>query len=166
MSGYGGAVQYAGAPDPDEDILMAKLAMMSPRTRKKSLLWALVLLGASQACYTQQGPCAVLGREVKVSPAFYTGWELNGLTDQELGIYAAGYVDALQAATMIGVTKACRQAVQKYLVGRSQAELTALIRKYLREHPDRLDGQSHALFYNALFSQRLHDMPDSAEVRG
>jgi hypothetical protein len=100
-----------------------------------------------------------LGHEVKVSPALYTGYDLNALSDPDLGMYAAGYVDALQAATMIGVTEACRQVLQKCVLGRSQAELTWLIRKYLREHPNLWDGQSHALLYNALFSQCLREAP-------
>jgi hypothetical protein len=96
---------------------------------------------------------------VTVSKGFYTGVELNTLDDHDLGMYAAGYVDALQAATMIGVTEPCRRALQACVVGRSNSELAAMVRKYLRENPNRWEGQSNALLYNAIFSQCLRERP-------
>jgi hypothetical protein len=96
---------------------------------------------------------------VTVSKGSYTGVELNTLDDHDLGMYAAGYVDALQAATMIGVTETCRRALQACVVGRSNFELTAMVRKYLRENPNRWEGQSNALLYNAIFSQCLRPHP-------
>jgi len=109
--------------------------------------------------HAQRGPCAAADRQVKGSPAFYTGYDLNALNDHDLEMYAAGYVDALQAATVIGVTETCRQALQKCVMGRSSSELAQRVRRYLREHPNRWDGQSHALLYNALFSQCLNQLP-------
>jgi hypothetical protein len=34
------------------------------------------------------------------------------MSDDQLGMYAAGYVDAFQAATMVGIREQCRQALQ------------------------------------------------------
>ena len=47
-------------------------------------------------------------------PRIFTGAELNSLSDDQMGMYAAGYVDALQATTMIDVTERCRKALQTW----------------------------------------------------
>ena len=65
----------------------------------------------------QEGPCAPADRQVTVSKGFYTGVELDALNDHDLAMFAAGYVDAVQAATMIGVTEPCRKALQTCVVG-------------------------------------------------
>ena len=133
-------------------------------TRRCKILWcafvlALLTFTYPPSSHAQQGPCSAVDRKVTVSKAFYTGVELNALTDHDLAMYAAGYVDALQAATVIGVTEQCRGALQMCVVGRSSSELAALVRKYLRENPSRLTGQSHALLYNAIFSRCLREQP-------
>jgi hypothetical protein len=92
---------------------------------------------------------------VSITPGFFTGRELNSLTDDQLGMYAAGYVDALRAATMIGVTEQCRRALQSCVIGQDQADFVAEIRKYLREHPNWWDERSNGSLYNVLFSQCL-----------
>jgi hypothetical protein len=120
------------------------------------VLSTFAVLPASRA---QQGPCATVEGRVTVSKGFYTGVELNALSDHDLGMYAAGYVDALQAATMIGVTEPCRRALQACAVGRVNSELAAMVRRYLRENPNRWEGQSNALLYNAIFSQCLRERP-------
>ena len=70
-------------------------------------------------------------------------------------MYAAGYVDALQAATMIGVTEQCRRALQKCVLEKRRADFVAAVRTYLRENPSRADERSNAILYNALFSHCL-----------
>jgi hypothetical protein len=77
------------------------------------------------------------------------------LSDDQLGMYAAGYVDALQAATMIGVSEHCRKALQTCVIGSDRAHFVATIRKYLRENPNRWDEKSNNILYNALFSHCL-----------
>lgn len=124
-----------------------------------ALLLALSTFALTPASLAQQGPCSAIDRKVTISKGFYTGVELNALNDHDLEMYTAGYVDALQAATMIGVTEQCRRALQTCVVGRTQSELAATVRKYLRENPDRRGGQSNALLYNAIFSQCLREQP-------
>ena len=124
-----------------------------------ALLVALSTFALPQASLAQQGPCSAIDRKVTVSKGFFTGAELNALNDHDLEMYAAGYVDALQAATMIGVTEDCRRALQACVVGRSHSEMAATIRKYLRENPNRWAGQSNALLYNAIFSLCLREQP-------
>lgn len=113
------------------------------------------MLAATLNCKAQQGPCTAGTSAVSISPGFFTGAELNSLSDDQLGIYAAGYVDALQAATMIGVTERCRKALQTCVAGSDKAHFVATIRKYLRENPNRWDEQSNNILYNALFSSCL-----------
>jgi hypothetical protein len=116
---------------------------------------AMALLIAPLSCQAQQGPCSSGTTRVSITPGFFTGAELNSLTDDQLGMYAAGYVDALQAATMIGVAEQCRRALQACATGQGRADFVAAIRKYLRENPNRWDERSNGILYNVLFSQCL-----------
>ena len=137
--------------------------MISSTAKYEALACALLL--AASTCFlpptsrAQQGSCGAGDRQITVSQGFYTGAELNALADPELAMYAAGYVDALQAATMIGVAEPCRRALQRCVAGRNAAELAKVVRTYLREHPNRWDGQSNALLYNAIFSRCLREQP-------
>src|SRR5262245_51367865 len=115
----------------------------------------IAILAAPFNCEAQQGPCTAGTSIVSISPGFFTGAELNSLSDDQLGMYAAGYVDALQAATMIGVTEHCRKALQACVLGSDRDHLVATIRKYLRENPNRWDEPSNNIIYNALFSDCL-----------
>jgi hypothetical protein len=77
-----------------------------------SIAVTIAMLAAPLNGEAQQGPCTAGTAVVSITPGFFTGTELNSLSDDQLGMYAAGYVDALQAATMIGVTEHCRKALQ------------------------------------------------------
>jgi hypothetical protein len=120
-----------------------------------SIAITIAMLAAPLNCEAQQGPCTAGATVVSISPGFFTGAELNSLSDDQLGMYAAGYIDALQAATMIGVTEACRKALQACVIGRGRPDLVAAIRKYLRENPNRWDERSNGILYNVLFSHCL-----------
>jgi len=78
-------------------------------------------------------PCTAGTSAASISPGVFTGAELTALSDDQLGMYAAGYVDAVQAATMIGVTEHCRKALRACVIGSDRAHLVATIQKYLRE---------------------------------
>src|SRR5262245_34485103 len=93
--------------------------------------------------------------QVSVTPGHFTGEELNSFSDDQLGMYAAGYVDAFQAATIVGVTERCRQALQACVSGQGRADFVLAIRKYLREHPNWWHERSNSILYNVLFSQCL-----------
>lgn len=116
---------------------------------------AIVIFAAPLNCAAQQGGCAAGTAAVSITPGFFTGAELNSLSDDQLGMYAAGYVDALQAATMIGVTEPCRRALQTCVIRQDRADFVRAIRKYLRENPNRWDEPSNNILYNVLFSQCL-----------
>ena len=115
----------------------------------------IALLGAAAPCAAQQGPCSAGNTQVSITPGLFTGTELKALSDDQLGMYAAGYVDALQAATMIGVTEQCRQALQSCVRGKRKADFVAAVRTYLRENPNRSDEWSNTILYNALFAHCL-----------
>ena len=127
--------------------------------KKIWLQWQCAVVGVLSVSVIQaqalQGPCAAGVGQVSISKGFFTGAELHALSDQELEMYAAGYVDALQAATMIGVTEPCRRALQACVIGRTNSELAATVRKYLRENPNRWGEQSNGILYNVLFSPCL-----------
>jgi len=96
-------------------------------SRRRCSATALITLQAAAVAFAlistplrraaQQGPCNPGTPEVTVTPGFFTGRELNSLTDDQLGMYAAGYVDALQTATAIGVAEQCRRALLACVIG-------------------------------------------------
>ena len=85
---------------------------------------------------------------VTVTPGSFTGRELNWLRDDQLGSYAAGYVDALQTVTAIGLTEQCRRALQACVIKLGRADFVVAIRKCLREHPNCWDERSNGILYN------------------
>src|SRR5262245_54108341 len=129
--------------------------MLKRWTSLGSIALTIAIFAAPLNCEAQQGPCAAGTSVVSISPGFFTGAELNSLSDDQLGMYAAGYVDALQAATMIGVTERCRKALQTCVIRSDKTDFVAEIRKYLRENPNRWDEQSSSILYNVLFSHCL-----------
>jgi hypothetical protein len=113
-----------------------------------SLLLAFLTFAFPQPSDAQQGWCAAADTQVTVSKGFYRGVELNALDDHDLAMYAAGFVDALQAATTIGVTERCRRALQACVAGRSNTELAAMVRKYLREI--RTAGRKRVMLFSTM----------------
>lgn len=73
-------------------------------------------------------------------------------------MYAAGYVDALQASTMIGVAERCRKALQACVTGQGRADFVTKIRKYLRENPNLWDEWSNNILFNVLFCDCLRSL--------
>src|SRR5215470_6128489 len=84
----------------------------------------------------QQEPCTAGKNVVYITPSIFTGAELQLLSDEQLNV-CCGYVDAVQASTMIGVTEHCRRALQTCVIGQGRADFVAAIRKYLPENPNR-----------------------------
>jgi hypothetical protein len=149
---FAGIIQLAPVVGPENIDL---LTMVRRCSSFGSIAVTIAMLAAPLNCEAQQGPCSAGTSVVSISPGFFTGAELNSLSDDQLGMYAAGYVDALQAATMIGVTEGCRKALQICVAGSDNAHFVATIRKYLRENPNRWDEKSNNILYNALFSHCL-----------
>ena len=89
-----------------------------------SLLLALLTFAFPRPSDAQQGWCAAANTQVTVSKGFYRSVELNALDDHDLAMYAAGFVDALQAATMIGVT-------EMTIVSGASARMASMIRPTL-----------------------------------
>jgi hypothetical protein len=136
--------------------MMSRFCSTTALITLQSAAAAFALIGTPLWCAAQQEPCNPGTAEVTVTPGFFTGRELNSLTDDQLGMYAAGYVDALQTATAIGVTEQCRRALQACVIGQGRADFVAAIRMYLREHPNWWDERSNGILYYILFSQCLH----------
>jgi hypothetical protein len=127
-----------------------------PTLTRLCLYCAVVALAVTSAPYWGAADhCNPGTPRVSVTPGFFTGEELNSMSDDQLGMYAAGYVDAFQAATMVGIREQCRQALQTCVSGQDRADFVAAIRKYLREHPNWWHERSNGILYNVLFSQCL-----------
>jgi hypothetical protein len=67
-------------------------------------------------------------------------------------MYAAGYVDAMQAVTMIGIAEQCHRALRTCVIGQRKVDFVVAIRKYLRENANRSDERSNGILYNALLA--------------
>ena len=49
---------------------------------------ALALLGTPLRCAAQQGACSAGTTQASMTPGFFTGAELNSLTDDQLGMFS------------------------------------------------------------------------------
>lgn len=101
-------------------------------------------------------PCLPDG-QFRVNGGFYKGADLARLTDVELSMYVAGFVNATGIVRMLAGSEVCRVALQKCTSERTNMQFVAMIRKHLRDNPDKWHEDAHTLTYGALFAQCLHD---------
>jgi hypothetical protein len=111
-----------------------------------------LMIGATQSSATN--PCAP-DKPVPVGNGFYTGATLNELLERDLANYAAGYADAFSAGMMIGAREECYRKLRSCVVGRSGAQLAAIVRKYLRDHPAEWHHSGGIIVHNAIFADCL-----------
>lgn len=97
---------------------------------------------ASAACDPDGEPYYRIG--------YATGERLVEMPDLQLESYVAGIADALLATPLIGVSADCENHMYRCIEGRSVPQLTAIVRKYINENPDRWHDGANALVYRAL----------------
>lgn len=86
-----------------------------------------VLAGASQA--SAANPCEARDDSL-VAGGFLTAAKLNDLKDNDLTLYAVGFLDAWHAGMLIGASEPCLRKIMSCMDGRTGNQLGAMLRKY------------------------------------
>lgn len=118
-------------------------------------LMAGCLLFAGGPVIAQTRACEVVGYAT-IGNGFQTGTSLNQLSDRDLGAYLMGIVDAFSAVMLFGADDRCYKAIRACSVGRDNIQMTAIVKKYLRENPENWHYQGSVIVYNALFRECLY----------
>lgn len=112
----------------------------------------LLALGWGEAAAAS--PCTAKGN-IWIGNGYLTGATLNELSERDLGMYVAGYVDALQAGMIIGVQEECYRKIRWCSENRTNTQFAAMVKKYLRENPANWHQMGGLIVYNAMFGECL-----------
>ena len=95
--------------------------------------------------------CSV-GQVVTTVPGFLTGEQLLSYDDSQLTVYTMGYVDGVLSSIFAAAPWECLQLLHRCITGRTNVQLAAILREYLKNHPDEWHEASHVISFNAIFS--------------
>ena len=73
----------------------------------------------------------------EIARGFLTGQECLEQNEADLGLYVAGIVDGLHVSPFAGASKNCLRPLEQCLVGTTNTQLGAVLRKWLKANPDR-----------------------------
>jgi hypothetical protein len=85
-----------------------------------------------------------------ISDGFAAGHDLNRMPQNQILGYVQGFVNAVLAAPLIGAPVDCIGIVRECMIGRSDEQLAAMLRKYLADNPDKWHYRANILTFNAL----------------
>jgi hypothetical protein len=81
--------------------------------------------------------------------SFGTGQSLLQADAQQRREYIAGFINGLTMAEVMGAPASCIQPFTRCLKGKSDAQLAAVLEKYIRERPEEWDVPAALISYNA-----------------
>lgn len=87
---------------------------------------------------------------VNVGNGYLNGHGLREMTDRDLASYAMGYIDALVSGNMFGMNRACLTMIAECTKGRSNTQLAAMTRKFLKDNPERWHERANMLLYEVI----------------
>jgi len=131
---------------------------------KLATLPVLVLFAPAQAQKPQPSPEVQESGGVWIHSGFYKGRDYRQLSDGEQRAYAAGIVDGMLLAPMLGApagdlrdvspteqpTTTRSQWLSKCIVGMTNGQVAAIITKYLNDHPESWHQDAKASTFSAL----------------
>lgn len=98
-----------------------------------------------------------MGEWVEFRDGGGTGSDLRKMDDRSLSIYISGYISALYVAPVVlPAFEPCVDLIhQKCFAGRRFDQLTAILRKYLADHPDEWHNPANIIVFKALIGPCL-----------
>lgn len=116
-----------------------------------AVAWTLLCVGALAS------QCPSSSESVSVRLGFHTGETLVNAGDAYLESYVAGYSDAMIAGVLLHAPEGCVTLAFECLSDRSTAQLVAMLRKYLNDHPERWNHPGNVLTWNAIIAPCFAD---------
>lgn len=71
---------------------------------------------------------------------YQSGLDCLRMSDHDMHVYAAGMVDAISASSYVGSNYDCVSAITRCLSGRNSVQVGGVVRKYIRDNPERWDA--------------------------
>lgn len=87
-----------------------------------------------------------------VHDGFITGQQFRGLPEPSKRSYAAGLVDGVLLAPLMGAPKARMKWLESCLVGMTDEQVAAIIVKFVNDNPARWHEPVHVQFFSAMRS--------------
>jgi len=87
---------------------------------------------------------------VAIKPGFFNGEEFLQKPEAQQEGFAAGLVDGIYLAPLMGAPQENVEPFHKCTVGMSATQAAAIIQKYLKEHPEKWHQRLSVEAYNAL----------------
>ncbi|MGH9748247.1 MAG: hypothetical protein ACRD59_19300 [Candidatus Acidiferrales bacterium] len=112
----------------------------------KFIAFALALSIAAVAVYGQKG------RIFHDPPHFFTAQQYLGLRDEDRELYAMGVVDGLQGSVVLRADEKYLEAFASCIQGMSGAQMSAIITKYVKDHPEKWNDSLSVNAYSAFMS--------------
>jgi hypothetical protein len=117
----------------------------------RTLLLAASLLVVSVCWSTASLAACSLTDNVQVYEGFDTGADLAKLSDVQLTAFVEAFIDGLSLAPLLNAPSDCTAQAYACLVGKTEDQLVAALRKYLADHPDEVAEGANFVAYRALF---------------
>ena len=95
-------------------------------------------------------PCYSQAKDLVVQRGFLTGEKFLSMDNSEQAVYAMGLVDGVLSAVFFANSNICCPPwFENCIGGMSNSQITAILGKYLKEHPQEWHYSMHTIFYNA-----------------
>ena len=94
---------------------------------------------------------ARLDRVVGIQDGFVRGKEYLEFSQSEQCAYAAGIIDGMLLSPLSGGSKEELKWLDEGILGRSNVEIAAIIKKYLEDNPARRHESLHTIVYSTLW---------------
>src|SRR5437870_12572295 len=91
-------------------------------------------------------------RDFRVPNGFLTGQEFLDLPEEAQRAYVMGYVDGLRESVTFGADEGKVGALHDCLGGMKASQITAIVTKYLREHPEKWHWDAKLIADSALLN--------------
>ncbi len=101
-------------------------------------------------------PCATPeGQLLAIGNGFVSGTDLQQMQEGDLSRYVMGVIDTFSISMVVGAKQECYDRIRDCSVGRNNVQFAAMVRKYLRETPDKWHYQGAFLVYEATLRECL-----------
>lgn len=119
--------------------------------RHSSLVIALMVGLVFATSAARAAPTCALDENVEVSEGFDTAADLAKQSDSQLTTFVDAFVDGVSLAPLLDAPSSCTAKAYACLIGKTEDQLVAALRKYLVSHPDEASDGANLVAYRALF---------------
>ena len=113
---------------------------------KKAAIAVFILIALTTIVHGQQQQSGV----VAINPGFFKSEEFLQMPETQQRGFAAGLVDGIYLAPLMGAPQENIEPFHKCIVGMSDTQVAAIIQEFLKDHPEKWHERLSMEAYNAL----------------